>query len=122
MNKKHQPYGLMKSLKTPADAWTSVALDFIVKLPKSKEPITKVVYNSILVITDRLTKYGYFIPYKKASLAEDLAYTFYRYVVRNNGLLEEIISDWDKLFIFKFWKSLMDLVGTKHNLLMSYHP
>ena len=120
-HKKHQLYGLIKSLKTPMSAWTSVALNFIVKLPKSKEPITKVVYNLILVITDRLTKYGYFIPYKEASSVENLAYTFYKYVVGNHGLPEEIISDRDKLFTSKFWKSLMDLIGTKYNFLTSYH-
>ena len=74
------------------------------------------------MITDRLTKYKYFIPYKKALLAKDLAYTFYKYVIENHELPEEIISDWDKLFTFKFWKSLIDLVSTKHNLSMSYHP
>ena len=121
-HKRHRPYGLVKSSKTPTGAWTSVALDFIVKLPKSKKPITKVIYDLILVITDRLTKYGYFILYKEASSAEDLAYIFYKYIVGNHRLPEEIISDRDKLFIFKFWKSLMDLVGTKHNLSMSYHP
>ena len=72
------------------------------------------------MITDKLTKYRYFISYKKASLAEDLAYTFYKYVIRNYGLSEEIISNWDRLFTSKFWKSLIDLVGTKHNLSMSY--
>ena len=88
--------------------WTSIALDFIVKLPKSKEPITKVVYNLILVIMDRLIKYGYFIPYKEALSAEDLAYIFYKYVVGNHGLLEKIISHRNKLFTFKFWKLLMN--------------
>ena len=106
----------------PTGAWTSVTLDFIVKLSKSKELITKVIYNSIFVITDRLTKYGYFIPYKKVLLAENLAYTFYKYVIGNHELPEKIISNRDKLFTFKFWKSLIDLVGTKHNLSTSYHP
>ena len=92
----------MKSLKMLAGTWTSAALDFIVKLSKSKEPITKVVYDSIFVITDRLMKYGYFIPYKKASLAENLAYTFYKYVVGNHGLLEDIIFNRDKFFTSKF--------------------
>ena len=115
-------YGLIKSPKTPANVWTLVALDFIVKLPKSKEPITKVVYNLILVITDRLTKYKYFIPYKEASSVEDLAFIFYKYVVGNHRFQEELISNWDRLFTFKFWKSLMDLVGTKHNLSTTYHP
>ena len=121
-HKQYRPYGLKKSPKTPTGAWTSVALDFIVKLPLSREPITKVIYNSILVITDRLTKYGYFILYKEASSAEDLAYTFYKYVVANHGMPEEIISNRDKLFTSKFWKLLMDLVGTRQNLSTLYYP
>ena len=62
----------------------------------------KAVYDSILVITDRLTKYRYFIPYKEASSAEKLAYMFLRVIAANHGLPEEIISDRDKLFTSKF--------------------
>ena len=65
----------------------------MVKLPKSKEPLTKAVYDSILVITDRLMKYRYFIPCKEASSAEELAYMFLRVIAANHGLPEEIISD-----------------------------
>ena len=46
------------------------------KLPKSKEPITGVYYDSILVITDKLTKYTYFITYIEVLDVEDLAYIF----------------------------------------------
>ena len=67
-------------------------------------------------------KYGYFILYKEASLAENLAYTFYKYVVENHVLPEEIIFNQDKLFISKFWKSLMNLIDTKYNLSILYHP
>jgi len=77
-------------------------LDFIVKLPLLKDPLTGVEYDSILVITDRLTKYGYFIPYLEASDAEALAYTFLRVIIANYGLLKEIILDRDKLFTSKF--------------------
>ena len=62
----------------------------------------RVLYNSVLVITDRLMKYEYFIPYKKALSAEELAYIFLRIVAVNYKLLEEIISDRDKLFTFRF--------------------
>ena len=103
------------------DIWILIALDFIVKLSKSKKLITKVVYDSILVITDKLIIYGYFILYKKVLLAKNLVYIFYKYVVRNHRMLKEIISDQDKLFTFKFWKSLIDLVSTKHNLSTLYH-
>ena len=73
---RHLPYGQLKSPHTPKGAWKSIALDFIVKLPLLKDPLTGVEYDSILVITDRLTKYGYFIPYLEASDAKALAYTF----------------------------------------------
>ena len=77
----------------PTSAWTSIVLDFIVKLPKFKKPITKIVYDLILVIIDRFTKYKYFILYKETSLAENLAYTVYKYVVGNYRLPEKIISN-----------------------------
>jgi hypothetical protein len=56
-------------------------MDFIIKLPISKEPGIDQFYDFIFVATDRLTKYGYFILYRKDMLAEDLAYLFNRYVI-----------------------------------------
>jgi hypothetical protein len=85
-----------------------VALDFIVKLPPSVESIIKVVFDSILVIIDRLTKYGYFILYKESLLAEELAYTFNKYIIGNHGISKKIINDRDKLFTLRFWKLLAD--------------
>ena len=55
-------------------------MDFIVKLPLSRELITKTVYNGILTINDILIKYIYLIPYKEALTAEDLAYIITRIV------------------------------------------
>jgi hypothetical protein len=43
------------------------------------------IYNFIIVVTDRLTKYAYFISYFKSFLAEDLAYMFYKHVMANHG-------------------------------------
>jgi hypothetical protein len=79
-----------------------VALDFIVKLPPSVKPIIEVVFDSILVIINRLTKYGYFILYKESSSAEELAYTFNKHIIRNYKILKKIISDKDKLFTSRF--------------------
>jgi hypothetical protein len=62
-----------------------VALDFVTKLPSFKELITRVIYDFIMVVTDRLTKYAYFISYFESFLAEDLAYMFYKYVMANYG-------------------------------------
>ena len=119
---RHKPYGGMRTPKIPTRAWESIAMDFITKLPKSREPMTKTLYDSILVITDRLTKYCYFLPYREESTAEDLAYTFIRIIGSQHGLPEEIISDRDKQFTSKFWKALMSLLGVKHKLSTAYHP
>jgi hypothetical protein len=56
-------------------------MDFIVKLLISKEPGTDQFYDFIFIATDRLTKYGYFISYRKNILAEDLAYLFNRHII-----------------------------------------
>jgi hypothetical protein len=101
---RHALYGLLQPLPVPSKAWESIVFDFIVKLLASKEPITKVTYDSIWVVTDRLTKYIYFVLYKESSDAKDLAYTFLRTVVSQHGLPGEIISDRDKLFTSKFWQ------------------
>jgi hypothetical protein len=60
-----------------------VALDFVTKLPLFRELIMEVIYNSIMIVTDRLTKYVYFISYLKSFSAEDLAYIFYKYIIAN---------------------------------------
>ena len=59
-------------------------------------------YDAILIVTDRLIKYRYFIPYKKVLSAEELVYIFLRVIAVNHELSEEIISDRDKLFTFRF--------------------
>jgi hypothetical protein len=83
-------------------------LDFIVKLPLLKEVFIGVTYDSILIVTNRLIKYAYFIFYKKGLTAEELIYTFNRNIITNYGILKEIISNRNKLFISNFWKSLID--------------
>jgi hypothetical protein len=71
----------------------------VVKLLLSRDLITGVKYDFILVVTDKLTKYIYMILYLEASIVEDLAYAFLRVVVANYSTLEEMISDKDKFFI-----------------------
>jgi hypothetical protein len=41
-------------------------MDFITKLPLSRDSATDVEYDSILTIVDRLTKWTYFLPYKES--------------------------------------------------------
>ena len=78
---RHRLYGKLQSPAMPREAWSSIALDFIVKLPKSKESLTGVSYDSILVIVNRLTKYIYLISYLEASNVEDLVYIFIKTIM-----------------------------------------
>jgi hypothetical protein len=75
-----------------------IVLDFVIKLLLSRDLITGVEYDSILVITDRLTKYIYIILYLEASIAKDLVYIFLRIIIANHSALKRI-SDRNKLFI-----------------------
>jgi hypothetical protein len=92
----------MRLLKVLTGAWKSIILDFIIKLLLSKEALTGVTYNLILVITNRLIKYAYFIPYKENLTVEELVYIFNRNIITNYEILKEIISNRDKLFISNF--------------------
>ncbi|KAL0932741.1 reverse transcriptase domain protein [Colletotrichum truncatum] len=89
---------------------------------ESREPITNVYYDSVLVIVDRLTKYLYFIPYMESSTAEDLAYKFLQVIVSQHGMPKEIVSDRDKLFTSKFWRSLISQLGSDYKMSTAFYP
>ncbi len=73
------------------------------------------------MITDKLIKYEYFLSYKKATFTKDLTYMFLRMIVANHDLSDEIISNKDKLFTSKFWKSLVNQLEIHHKLSMTYY-
>jgi len=109
----------LKSLSTSNHAWKSIALNFIVKLFKSKKRVIETMYDFILIITNRLIKYEYFLSYKKVTFTKDLTYTFLKTIVANHELSDEINRD--KLFTLKFWKFLMNQLEIHHKLSTTYH-
>jgi hypothetical protein len=120
--RRHKPYRLIKSPDILDGPWESVAWDFITKLPESKELISNAQHDSILIITDRLTKFGYFLPYKESSITKKLAYIFLRRIVANHGLLKKIISDRNKLFTSKFWQALTAKIRIRAKLSTTFYP
>ncbi|KAM0713613.1 hypothetical protein Q7P37_010575 [Cladosporium fusiforme] len=94
----------------------TMAMDFIVKLLASADPVTKESYDSILVIVDRFTKFGRFIPFWEAWGAEKLAHIFIKNVIANHGTPQTLITDRDKLFTSNFWKALSQELGIKQKL------
>ena len=52
------------------------------------------------MIINILTKYTYLELYKEASIIEDLVYIFNKIIIIRYGILDKIVLDRDKLFIF----------------------
>jgi hypothetical protein len=90
---------MIQSLDILKTLWTSIVLDFVVKLLLSRDLIIRIEYDFILVITDRLIKYTYIILYLETSITKNLAYVFLRIIIANYNTLKEMISDRNKLFI-----------------------
>jgi hypothetical protein len=120
--KRHKPYGLLQPLQPPERPWTSVTMDFIVKLPKSLEPGSARLCDTILVIVDRLTKAAKFVPTEETITAEECAYEVTKALVSEHGMPEEFITDRDKLFTSKYWGTFMAKLGVKKKLSTSFHP
>jgi hypothetical protein len=73
-----------------------------VKLPKLKDPITKQEYNSIFIIVNKFTKWGYFIAYTEEILVKDIVQVYIKEVFLKYKVLNKIILDKDTRFILAF--------------------
>ncbi|KAJ3459939.1 hypothetical protein MRS44_016012 [Fusarium solani] len=120
--RRHKPYGKLKPLEVAERPWQSITMDFITKLPISEDPSTRVHYDSILVIVDRLTKFSYFLPFNEQTDSEQLAYIFIRNIVSIHGMPNEIISDRGSTLDSKFWKGLMAQLGLHPRMSTAYRP
>jgi hypothetical protein len=107
---------LLQPLPVPDQAWSIISLDFIEGLPKSQS------YDTILVVIDKLTKYGHFIPLKHPYTALSVAQLFLNHVYRYHGMPNIIISDRDRIFTSALWQELFRLSHTTLNMSSAYHP
>ena len=71
--------------------WEVILQDFIIKLLKLKDLAIGQKYDSILVIINKLTKWGYFIPCTEEILAENLSEIYIREVFIKHRALVKII-------------------------------
>ena len=91
-------------LDIPKVKFSVLSMDWT-ELPPVKDKRGNV-YDFVLTVTDRATKYVILIPCNKKQTAEELAEVFFHEVVRHHGLPRSIISDRDTRFMGHFWQAL----------------
>jgi hypothetical protein len=107
---------LLEPLPVPSQAWEIVCLDFIEGLPTSDR------HNALLVVIDKFTKYGHFIPLTHPFTALQIAQLFMSHIYKLHGLPKAIVSDRDRIFTSAVWQELFRLSDTKLMMSSAYHP
>ncbi len=114
----HQkPHLVPITTNTEAEPFEVIAMDFIVKLPKSQG------YDTILTITDHdCSKAAIFIPCNETITAEGVVDLIIKHVFPHYGFPRRVISDRDPRFMSRFMKHFYQKTGTKQNVSTAYHP
>jgi hypothetical protein len=113
---RRRPAGLLQPLPVPDAAFESIAMDFVMDLPKCSG------FDAVWTITDRLTKLVHFIPVRKDIGARELADLFMEKVFCMHGMPHSIVSDRDGRFLNPLWKQFTDGLGTKLLMSTAFHP
>jgi len=92
-------------------------MDFITWLPKTQDG-----FDAIAVFCDRLTKMVHLARCNSDVTAEQTADLFFDNVFKLHGIPENVVSDRGTQFTSKFWRELMQKLGTELRMSTAYHP
>ena len=104
------------SSESYSTSFTSVAMDFIIKLPLSDT------YNTILTITDTFSKAFIFILCNKSIDSTNTGKLYATYIQPHYGLPTHIISNCDPCFTSTFAWELCQTLSMNQNVSTAYHP
>lgn len=96
--------------------FSSIAMDFIVKLPVLN------MYDTILTITDTFSKASIFILYNETIDTKKMALLYATYILPHYRLPSQIISDCNPRFTSTFSRELCQMLAITQNISTTYHP
>ena len=73
-------------------------MNFIIKLPKSADSVIKELYDSTLIMVDRLIKYNHLVSFNEKYSADQLKFIVLNKLIKYHDISKEITNNRDKLF------------------------
>jgi len=114
-NKVEILVGKLRPNKVLERPWQHISVDFIMKLPVSKD------YDSILVVCDRFLKMSHFVATTEKIIAEGLARLFRDNVWKLHRLPKSVILDRRPQFVAELMKELKEMLEIETKLSMAYY-
>jgi hypothetical protein len=112
-----KPAGLLRPLPIAEKPWKTITMDFVGPMPRTPD-----FFNYILVVGDKFTKRGHFIPTTTNVTAKETAELLLQHIVRLHGLPEAIISDRGHEFTAHLFQEVWGAMGTELRMSTAYHP
>nr|GEW85119.1 putative reverse transcriptase domain-containing protein [Tanacetum cinerariifolium] len=94
----------------------NITMDFVTKLPKLSQGL-----NTIWVIVDRLTKSAHSLTTRENDPMDKLARLYLDRIAMRHRTPVSIICDRDRRFTSNFWKNFQKALGTKLDMITTYH-
>lgn len=109
--------GLLSPMPVPSHPWQYMGIDLITCLPDTERG-----HNAILTCVCPLTKMAVLTCTNVNVDAEGVARLVRDNVVKRFGMPKVVISDRDPRWTSTYWRTLLNLLGSKANMSTAFHP
>ena len=102
-----RPTWLLQPLPIPNQVFDTISMDFITCLLASRGKTT------VMVVVDKLSKYGHFIGLPAKITSENVAAAFIAEIIHLHSIPATVITDRDPKFMHCVWQEVSRLQGTE---------